>query len=324
MPVRSSPSARGRRVGIALVGAVSLSLLVLAPAGAAPPAPHVTSFAPTQGPVATSVTISGSGFNSTTSVTFNGVEASFSQNTASTIVAGVPAGATSGAITVTTRHGSSTSAGSFTVSQQKPNIVLILTDDQRSDELSGMPIVNSELIDKGLSFTNGFVEDRPRVEQHRRLRQQATARRLHHVPYRGRGEFDDRDVAPRRGLLHRARREILQRIHAESRGLRSARLGRLGRGRERPGSGWPGRRDVLPVLRQRERRAPLLRERPDGLLHGRARRLRDEVHHERAVEQAAVPVFRSARAAPARPGCPERPERVPGPRPAPSAERERG
>jgi arylsulfatase A-like enzyme len=134
-------------------------LLVLAPAGAAPPPPQIASFAPTQGPVATSVTISGSGFNSTTSVTFNGVEASFSQNTASAIVAGVPAGATSGGITVTTRHGSSTSAGSFTVSQQKPNIVLILTDDQRYDELSGMPIVNSELIDKGLSFTNGFVED---------------------------------------------------------------------------------------------------------------------------------------------------------------------
>jgi arylsulfatase A-like enzyme len=144
---------------IALVGTLCLSLLVLAPAGAAPPPPQIASFAPTQGPVATSVTISGSGFNSTTSVTFNGVEASFSQNTASAIVAGVPAGATSGGITVTTRHGSSTSAGSFTVSQQKPNIVLILTDDQRYDELSGMPIVNSELIDKGLSFTNGFVED---------------------------------------------------------------------------------------------------------------------------------------------------------------------
>ena len=125
------------------MGALSLSVLGLSSAGAAPPSPQISSFSPGSGPVATTVTISGSGFNSTTSVTFNGVRAPFSQNTGSMIVAGVPAGATSGKITVTSRHGSSTSAGSFTVSQQKPNIVLILTDDQRYDELSGMPIVNS-------------------------------------------------------------------------------------------------------------------------------------------------------------------------------------
>ena len=47
-------------------------------------------------------------------------------------------------------------AHSDTASQ--PNIVLILTDDQRYDELS-MPTVQSQLIDKGTTFTNGFVVD---------------------------------------------------------------------------------------------------------------------------------------------------------------------
>jgi arylsulfatase A-like enzyme len=39
----------------------------------------------------------------------------------------------------------------------RPNIVLILTDDQRWDELDHMPNVNSLLVDHGVRFTNGFV-----------------------------------------------------------------------------------------------------------------------------------------------------------------------
>ncbi len=38
-----------------------------------------------------------------------------------------------------------------------PNIVLVLTDDQRWDTLWAMPTVRSELIEKGVTFTNGFV-----------------------------------------------------------------------------------------------------------------------------------------------------------------------
>jgi arylsulfatase A-like enzyme len=38
-----------------------------------------------------------------------------------------------------------------------PNIVLILTDDQRWDELGPMPTVQSELVAKGVSFSNAFV-----------------------------------------------------------------------------------------------------------------------------------------------------------------------
>jgi N-acetylglucosamine-6-sulfatase len=40
-----------------------------------------------------------------------------------------------------------------------PNIVLILTDDQTVDELGHMPTVASELIGKGVEFTNAFVSN---------------------------------------------------------------------------------------------------------------------------------------------------------------------
>lgn len=39
----------------------------------------------------------------------------------------------------------------------RPNIVVIVTDDQRSDTLWAMPIVKRDLIDHGITFNNGFV-----------------------------------------------------------------------------------------------------------------------------------------------------------------------
>jgi N-acetylglucosamine-6-sulfatase len=40
-----------------------------------------------------------------------------------------------------------------------PDIVLILTDDQRFDTLWAMPTVESELVGKGIEFTNGYVSN---------------------------------------------------------------------------------------------------------------------------------------------------------------------
>jgi arylsulfatase A-like enzyme len=40
-----------------------------------------------------------------------------------------------------------------------PNIVFVLTDDQRYDELTYMPTLQAELADKGIQFTNAFVSD---------------------------------------------------------------------------------------------------------------------------------------------------------------------
>jgi hypothetical protein len=79
-------------------------------------APTITGFLPTSGSVGTTVTINGTNLSGATSVTFNGTLATSVQIVnANQIKAAVPAGATDGAIAVTTPGGTATSAGSFTV-----------------------------------------------------------------------------------------------------------------------------------------------------------------------------------------------------------------
>jgi len=81
--------------------------------------PQITSFTPSSGPVGTTVTISGSGFMGTTSVTVNGAAASFTVNSPSKLTFSVPAGASSGRIRVATPGGTATSSSSFTVTNSK-------------------------------------------------------------------------------------------------------------------------------------------------------------------------------------------------------------
>ncbi len=78
-------------------------------------APTITSFIPTSGPVGTFVTITGTSFLGATAVKFHGTLAVFTVNSSSQITATVPAGATTGTISVTTPSGTATSAGQFTV-----------------------------------------------------------------------------------------------------------------------------------------------------------------------------------------------------------------
>ncbi len=81
----------------------------------------VSAFTPTSGPVATAVTINGTGFSATPSqntVTFNGAALSITASTATQIVATIPGGATTGTpypFVVTTPTGSVTSTATFTV-----------------------------------------------------------------------------------------------------------------------------------------------------------------------------------------------------------------
>jgi hypothetical protein len=58
--------------------------------------------------------------------------------------------APSGALPVASRAQPATTA---------PNIVMILADDQRYDELSYLPNVQSLLVANGVTFTNGFVSN---------------------------------------------------------------------------------------------------------------------------------------------------------------------
>jgi hypothetical protein len=80
-----------------------------------PPAPTVSGFLPASATVGTSIAISGSNLTGASSVTFNGVSASFTVSGASSITATVPTTATSGAISVTTPGGTASSSSSFTV-----------------------------------------------------------------------------------------------------------------------------------------------------------------------------------------------------------------
>ena len=79
-------------------------------------APTITSFTPTSGQVGTSVVISGSGFEGSVQVNFNGVTATnVVINSATQITARVPTGATTGLISVTTSGGTVTTTTNFTV-----------------------------------------------------------------------------------------------------------------------------------------------------------------------------------------------------------------
>jgi len=84
----------------------------------ASPAPTITGVSPASGPVGTSVTISGANFGSTqgiSTVNFNGTTATATSWSNTSIVASVPAGATTGNVTVTV-GGQTSNSVSFAVS----------------------------------------------------------------------------------------------------------------------------------------------------------------------------------------------------------------
>ena len=80
------------------------------------PAPNISSFTPTSGGVGQAVSISGTGFTNASSVLFNGISAAFSVVNDGLINTTVPAGSTTGLISVITPCGTGTSIGTFTSS----------------------------------------------------------------------------------------------------------------------------------------------------------------------------------------------------------------
>jgi len=74
-----------------------------------------TSFSPTSGSPTANITLTGTGMGAVTGVSFNGTPATFTLTNGTTLVAQVPAGATSGSLSVSTACGTITAAGTFTM-----------------------------------------------------------------------------------------------------------------------------------------------------------------------------------------------------------------
>ncbi len=103
------------------LGVPQMSVLLPTLAGSGTTTPSITSFSPAVGSVGANVLISGINLDRTIGVKFNGSNAAFTIMSSSSVQATVPAGATSGTISVTTASGTATSASSFTVAPPATN-----------------------------------------------------------------------------------------------------------------------------------------------------------------------------------------------------------
>ena len=118
--------------------------------------PTITSFTPTSGVAngSVTVTVTGTDFTGATAVTLNGVAITgFTVVNATTITFTVPAGATSGAIAVTTAGGTATSAASFTVTT--PNAAPTIAS--LSPTSAGAGSGSFTLMVTGTNFVTGTV-----------------------------------------------------------------------------------------------------------------------------------------------------------------------
>jgi hypothetical protein len=112
-------------------------------------------FAPIFGPVGTSVTITGANFTGATAVSFNGVAATFTESPPGTLTTTVPAGATTGPITVTTPgSGPLKTTTRFTVTPGGP--LFSLTPTPSSLTVSAGGIARYTI---NISRATGFVDN---------------------------------------------------------------------------------------------------------------------------------------------------------------------
>ncbi|MBH8571321.1 IPT/TIG domain-containing protein [Microvirga sp. STS02] len=120
-----TPTAGGVRAGTLIIASNATNAgtytLNLTGTGVVP-APILASLNPTSGPVGQAVTLTGTNLNNASSVSFNGTvvaSAAFISNSATSLVVNVPAGATTGTVTVTTAGGMSNGV-TFTVTPLAP------------------------------------------------------------------------------------------------------------------------------------------------------------------------------------------------------------
>jgi len=121
------------------IAAVSCSSSGSNPGGGNPPPASITSLNPTSGMVGTPVTISGANFGATqgtSTVKFNGVTATATSWSAASIVAPVPAGATTGNVVVTV-GGVASNGVSFTVTADTTPPVVTITAPLNNATVAG-------------------------------------------------------------------------------------------------------------------------------------------------------------------------------------------
>jgi len=112
--------------------------------------PTITSFTPSSGPVGTTVTITGSNFSSpfTNTVEFNGVPATITAPTATSLTVTVPAGATTGPINLTIGCNTVSSSTNFTVGTttititQQPTDITVCTGNGATFTITGTGTTN--------------------------------------------------------------------------------------------------------------------------------------------------------------------------------------
>lgn len=104
------------QLGNGTIGYRVMPVGVIGFGGSTTPAPVISSFAPASGLAGTTVTITGTDFTGATTVRFNGINAtSFSVVSDTQITAVVPAGASTGRISVATANGAAASTTDFAV-----------------------------------------------------------------------------------------------------------------------------------------------------------------------------------------------------------------
>ena len=121
-PKPSLASILKQRVTNAALGWLLPMLLMVFSVSTGLNAQTVTAFNPTSGVTGTTVTITGTDFTNVSAVAFNGVNSAYFVSSASTILAQVPAGATTGTVCVTTNVGTGCSAFNFIIGAPVPSI----------------------------------------------------------------------------------------------------------------------------------------------------------------------------------------------------------
>lgn len=150
----------------------------------------IMEFTPDGGPVGATVTIFGTGFSATAAantVRFNGVAATVLSATATQLVANVPAGATTGPISVTSPAGTATSSANFTVTA---------ATDPQAPTISGFtPTIAASGTTVTISGTNFETETADKIRslsmaaRRRSVRRPRRASRLPFLRYRPRARY---------------------------------------------------------------------------------------------------------------------------------------